>query len=174
MIWIYVLALQDITYLTMGKSFNLSEAPFTITAMKIIILIFCCLLRQALRVLIVYCFVELWAPLNLELVWHHGHCCAHWSALVCFMGSATPLEEDGKTGGKVTFWHVFIPISPHWMSKFVEQQPNVASEQLPAGGWIPLGCKVNDQKQTNCKIFQTHIKFRRLPSHKFCCVSNKD
>lgn len=39
MIWIYVLGLQDITYLTTGRSFNLFEAPFTITAMKIIMLI---------------------------------------------------------------------------------------------------------------------------------------
>lgn len=52
MVWIYKLALQDITYLTMSGSCNLSEAPFATTTMGII-LIFCCLLRQAFRILIV-------------------------------------------------------------------------------------------------------------------------
>lgn len=36
MVWIYKLALEDITYLTMGGSFYLSEAPFVITVTRII------------------------------------------------------------------------------------------------------------------------------------------
>lgn len=73
-----------------------------------------------------------------------------------------------------------FPLSPFpspipWMSKFVEQQPNTASERLPAGDWILLrGCKMDDQKQINCATCWTCIKFRKLPSHRFCCVSNKD